>query len=368
MTALLGACSTLPADGPSARAVADPVASGYQLVDLDAGVAERLRSLPLGLSGSLAGADNSAPVDLIGIGDTLTIAIYEPSGALFGARGEGGRVQGGGQTLSPSVVDRNGAVGIPFAGAVRVAGLTAFQAADAIRRALTGRVGNPQITVAIAENPSNSVTVLGEVRNPGRASLSVNGDRILDVIAAAGGASRPSEEIVVVIQRDGQSFTAPLATVTSTFGENVRLVRGDQINLTHTPRRYSTFGAVGAAAQTDMGAGPLTLAGALARAGGLDDQAANARSVLVFRFERPETARALGLTQAPTPRGVPVVYRLNLADPTGFFTAGQFLIQPEDVIYAPRASSAEARKFFEFVQSITRVVYDVSVTSTLSGD
>jgi len=65
---------------------------------------------------------------------------------------------------------------------------------------------------------------------------------------------------------------------------------------------------------------------------------------------------------------VPVVYRLNLNEGEGFFIASNFQMQPDDVIYAPRAGAAEMRKFFEFVQSITRVVYDVSVTSTLNLD
>ena len=70
--------------------------------------------------------------------------------------------------------------------------------------------------------------------------------------------------------------------------------------------------------------------------------------------------------QAATPRGVPVVYRLNMAEGQSFFIANNFMIQPDDVVYAPRSDSAEARKFFEFVQSITRVIYDVSVTSALN--
>ena len=115
-----------------------------------------------------------------------------------------------------------------------------------------------------------------------------------------------------------------------------------------------------------MPAGELTLAGALSMAGGLNDGAANARSVLVFRFERPEVAAALGLTQPSTPKGVPVVYRLNLEEASGFFTASSFEIQPEDIVYAPRALSAEIRKFFELVQSVSRVVYDISVTSALN--
>lgn len=119
--------------------------------------------------------------------------------------------------------------------------------------------------------------------------------------------------------------------------------------------------------QQDMPPGDLTLADALSRSGGLNDGAANARSVLIFRFERPEVARALGLTQPATPRGVPVVYRLNLEEGVGFFTASSFLIQPNDIIYAPRALSAEVSKFFGLVQQVTRV-YNLSVTSTLNNN
>lgn len=366
--AALAACQSLPADGPSSRRVADQSAvQGYALVELDYASAERLRAAPARFLGSLTDAETSAPVDLIGVGDTLTIAIFEPSGALFGSRGPGGVSQSGAQTLPPVIVDRNGAVGVPFAGNVRVAGLTSGQAADAIRRALTGRVGQPQVVVSIAANPSNSVVVLGEVRRPGRANLTVNGDRVLDVIVEAGGAARPVEDLELIIQRDGRSWRAPFSAVTTSFGENVRLRRGDQLNLAYRARRYSVFGAVGSVAQRDLPPGPLTLAGALGAAGGLAPEAANARSVLVFRFERPEAAAALGLAQPPTARGVPVIYRLNLSEPAGVFTAQTFEVQPDDVLYVPRADAAELRKFFEFVQSLTRVIYDVSVTSAL-GD
>jgi len=220
----------------------------------------------------------------------------------------------------------------------------------------------------VATNVSNAVTVLGEVRQPGRAGLSTNADTILDVIAARGGASRPNQDVEVQIRRGDQTFTAPLTAVTTRFEENVRLQSGDQINLVYQPRRFSSFGALSAVTQQDMPAGDFTLADALSRSGGLNDTAANARSVLIFRFERPEVAQALGVTQVPTPQGVPIVYRLNLEEGVGFFTASSFLVQPRDIIYAPRALSAEIGKFFGLVQQVTRVAYDVTVASTLNND
>ncbi len=372
IVALLAGCSTLPRDGPSGRNVVQGASSperagDYALIDLDFALSERLKAAPPPSFSTLALASSDAPTDVIGVGDTLAVSIFEPGGALFGG-GSNNSGSSGNQTLPPLVVNRNGAVPIPFAGEVNVQGLTPTQASAAVRRALIGKVANPQVIVTIAGNTSNAVTVLGEVRNPGRQPLTSNHNRILDVIAAAGGPSRSLYDIDVRIQRDGKTYAAPMSIVTTEFNENVRLQRGDQVNLVYKPRRFSSFGAFNAVARSELPSGPLTLAEALSGVGGLDSNLANARSVLVFRFERPEVAQALGIQQPVTSRGVPVVYRLNLNEGEGFFIASNFQMQPDDVIYAPRAGAAEMRKFFEFVQSITRVVYDVSVTSTLNLD
>lgn len=370
--ALLAGCSTLPRDGPSGRAVdrgastADSQGS-YQIVDLTIESSERIKRTPPRFMGTLANAGTEGASGLIGPGDTLAVSIFEPGGSLFGGS-SGSTVRSGNQTLPALSVDSSGAVGVPFGGRVNVAGLSAAEAGQAIRRALVGKVANPQVVVSIAENNYNAVTVLGEVRQPGRAPLTSNADRILDVIAAAGGSARPVDDVLVSIQRGGQTFSAPLTAVTTQFNENVRLSRGDQVNLVYRPRRYSTFGAVGAVADITMDAGPITLANAISRVGGLDTNSANARSVLVFRVERPEVAQALGVTQPPAPEGVPIVYRLNLEDASGFFIAGNFVIESGDVLYVPRSGSAELSKFFTLVQSVTRVIYDVSVTSAVNVD
>lgn len=370
IVALLAGCSTLPRDGPSGLSVAQGASSperegDYAIVPLDFELSERLKAAPPRSFSSLALASSEAPTDVIGVGDTLVVSIFEPGGGLFGGASATGA---GSQTLPPLVVNRNGAVPLPFAGEVQVQGLTPSQASAAVRRALIGKAVNPQVIVTIAGNASNAVTVLGEVRAPGRQPLSANHDRILDVIAAAGGSSRSIHDVDVRIQRDGRTYSAPMAIVTTEFNENVRLQRGDQINLVYKPRRFSSFGAFNAVARSELPPGPLTLAEALGGVGGLDASQANARSVLVFRFERPEVAQALGIRQPATSRGVPVVYRLNLNEGEGFFIASNFQIEPDDIIYAPRAGAAEMRKFFEVVQSITRVVYDVSVTSALTLD
>ena len=381
IVAILGGCSTLPRDGPSGTSVNDGATTAsalgsYALVPLTYEVTERIKQVPPQFFGTLAAGSSEQPADLIGEGDTLAISIFDPSGSLFGgtlgAGSSSGRtnttLSGGNQALPGATVDRTGSVTIPFGGQVRVQGLTSTQAAAAIRRALVGKVANPQVLVSIAGNASNTVNVLGDVRQPGRAPLGVNSDRILDVIAAAGGSARTTDDLTISIQRDGRIYTAPLSAVTTEFGENVRLQRGDVVNVQYKPRRFSTFGGLNAVAQVDMPAGPMTLTGAMSKVGGLNTNTANARRVLIFRFERPEVAQALGIAQPATPRGVPVVYELNFADAANVFAATNMQVMPEDVIYVPLAGAAEMRKFFEVVQSLTRVVYDVSVTSTLNNN
>ena len=381
IVAILGGCSTLPRDGPSgasvnAGATTASALGSYALVPLTFEATERMKQIPPQFFGSLAAGSSDQPADVIGEGDTLAISIFDPSGALFGGTlGSGSSssrtnttLSGGNQALPGATVDRSGSVTIPFGGQVRVQGLTSTQAAAAIRRALVGKVANPQVLVSIAGNASNTVNVLGDVRQPGRAPLGVNSDRILDVIAAAGGSARTTDDLTISIQREGRTYTAPLSAVTTEFGENVRLQRGDVVNVQYKPRRFSTFGGLNAVAQVDMPAGPMTLTGALSKVGGLNTNTANARRVLIFRFERPEVAQALGINQPATPRGVPVVYELDFSDAANVFAATNMEVMPEDVIYVPLAGAAEMRKFFEVVQSLTRVVYDVSVTSTLNNN
>ena len=56
--------------------------------------------------------------------------------------------------------------------------------------ALAHKAIEPQAVVTITHNLSNTVTVDGAVSRSDRIPLTTKGDRILDVIAAAGGCSR----------------------------------------------------------------------------------------------------------------------------------------------------------------------------------
>ena len=369
----LGGCASFPDDGPASRQVVkDAHITGdkhYDLVKLDYRVAQEVAANPPAPLSTLAGAASAGRLGLIGDGDILSVSIFQPNSETSMSMSDPGTESngksGGLGGLPALLVDDAGHVTVPYGGQVEVAGLTPGEAALAIKQALKGRLISPQVIVNVQSSPANSVTVLGEVKTSGLIRLTPNNDSLINVIATAGGTGRPTGDVVVSLTRQGHTTSAPLTLVMSDPAQNVRLAPHDQVRLIYEPRKFSTFGALTKNAQTLIEDDSLSLAGALSKLGGLDSNNANPSEVMLFRFERPEVARALGLAVDPGAARVPVVYRLNLREPTGFFVAQRFEVQPDDIIYVPHADLAEARKFFELVTEVSNVGYDVALTTLI---
>ncbi len=56
---------------------------------------------------------------------------------------------------------------------------------------------------------------------------------------------------------------------------------------------------------------------------------------------------------------MPVIYRIDLKDPTMFFVAQNFPVQDKDVLYIANAPAAELQKFLNMIMS---VAYPVMTT------
>ena len=80
----------------------------------------------------------------------------------------------------------DGRATIPLVGDVALAGLSTQAAAEQIVRSLEGLVVDPKVTVGIKTSSQAMISVVGQVRNPGRYALN-SGDGVLHMIASAGG-------------------------------------------------------------------------------------------------------------------------------------------------------------------------------------
>jgi polysaccharide export outer membrane protein len=358
---IVAGCSALPTAGPTAsdvksQEVKDNLAR-FDLVDIDDNVVAALLALPAESFHVRFKKYGRPPQPKIGIGDSLVISIWEAAGGgLFGTSPTD-HVSAGSRsvTIPEQVVGRDGGVSVPFADRVPAAGRLPVEVQKAIEQRLAEKAIEPQVIVTVTKSLSNSVTVAGEVVSGTRVPLSLKGDHLLDLIAAAGGARSPVYETFVRLSRDGITATIPMEALVSDPAENIYAYPSDVLTLVRLPQSFTAFGATGLNTQVNFTAERMTLVEALAKAGGLQDLRSDPGGVFLFRFEPPGIVNALGRPQLHTgPDGSsPVVYRLDLSDAKSYFLAQRFAMHDKDIIYVANADLNELQKFFTLLNTLT---------------
>jgi polysaccharide export outer membrane protein len=374
LAAIVAGCTSLGAAGPSSgqvRRIAGQDYAGDQiaLVELNAQTGARVAAVEQARTLARQIGDGGAGAAVIGPGDVLDIALWEaPPAVLFGGGSTIPGFEAGAQNRAvvQQEVDAAGVISVPFAGPIPVSGRTPAEVERLIIARLAGRANDPQASVRLTQNVSRNVTVLGEVAGSRQVPLGPRGERLLDVIAAAGGARQPVHQTTVQVSRAGQSAVMALDAIIADPSQNIRMEPSDVVTLLHQPYSFIALGAVAQSAEIPFEGRGISLAQALARVGGLRDNKANIRGVFIFRLEDPEalSPEARGNVAATGDGRVPVVYRLDLSDARGFFIAQDFMIRDTDVIYVSTAPGAELR---EFLSTVTSLAFSaVAIGNTLS--
>ena len=247
------------------------------------------------------------------------------------------------------MVGRDGSITVPYAGRIHVAGMTTAQVERTIVTHLTGKAIEPQALVTIPHNVSNTVTVTGEVTNGARVPLTSRGDRVLDIIAAAGGVKAPVHEVFISLSRGNATARVPMQALLNNPRENIFARPNDVITVEQQPQTFTVFGATGRNALVPFDAIGLSVEEAVAKSGGILDSLADPQGVFLLRSEPASLARALDPTYqiAPGDRYVNVVYRINLKDPNTYFVARHMPVHNKDMIYVAASPSNE---FFKAMQ------------------
>jgi polysaccharide export outer membrane protein len=360
-TTALSGCGYLPTSGPTTGQVIDQGVQEnqvrYDVVDVNASVVAALLAQPAESFHRRFGKNGKPPPPNIGIGDTVSVSIWEAAGGgLFGASPTDHVSAGSRSVMIPEqVVARDGAISVPFAGRVPVAGRSTVEVQRTIEQRLAEKAIEPQVIVTITKSVTNAATVSGEVVNGARVPLSVNGDHLLDLIALAGGAKSPVYDTFVRLSRDGVTATIPMERLVSDPAENIYGQPGDVLTLVRVPQTYSVLGATGQNAQLTFNAERITLVEALARAGGLQDLRSDPAGVFLFRFEPPAIVAAINAPALATgpDRTSPVVYRLDMSDANAYFLAQRFPVEDKDIIYVANARLNELQKFFTLLNTLT---------------
>jgi polysaccharide biosynthesis/export protein len=366
----VGGCALMPASGPASWDVwagqHDPSNIPYAFVRITPKIASILGKAVPRLVGEFP--DRSRPKDIrFGNGDIVSVTIFEAtSGGLF-IPAEAGVRPGNFINIPNQAVDVNGNISIPYAGTIRARGRTQVEVQQAIVDALKDRAIEPQAVVSLVDQRTSLITVLGDVARPGRIPAQLTPERILDAISRSGGTAGPGPDMWLMLERDGRRALSPFGALIYEPANNVYVHPDDIIYLYREPQTYLTFGALGTQQQIPFGAWRITLAEAVAKAGGLNDSIADPASVFLYRGETREVAQAMGIDCSPFQGPIiPVIYNINFRNPASYFLATTFEMRNKDVIYVSNSVSVEATKFLTYVRTVNATLND-PINYAISG-
>ncbi len=370
-----GACSVFPTSGPASSDVrngtGDAASLPYALVRITPDVEKVLERKAPRIAQVFP--ERGGPAEIrFGVGDVVSVTVFEAAaGGLFIPL-EAGVRPGNFITLPNQAVDNSGNITVPYAGTIRAKGRTVVEVQKAIVDALQNRALDPQAVVAVVEQRASSISVLGEVGAPSRFPVNPNGERLLDVIARAGGPRNPGYDAWVMLERGNRLASAPFAALVNDPANNVWIKPQDTVYVFTQPLTFTAFGASGQQGHVPFGAWRLSLAEAMGKVGGLNDNLADPASVFLYRGEPREVAELLGVDcsrfSGPV---IPIIYNLNLRDPSGYFLASNFEMRNKDVIYTSNATAVESTKFLTYVRLVIATADDPLIAAisayTLKG-
>ena len=352
LSLMLAGCATLPMSGPTVGQIntsaksAGTAAVPYTVVPLDADAA-RLANAAQGDGGAQLAALSADPLperaDLIRRGDTLAISVFEVGVNLFSGTAANIPAAPADASRAPTASTQNfsvqvredGAIDLPFIGTIPAAGTYPEALAETVRARLRQYSEHPDVMVGITDSLRNVAYVGGAVLHSGRIRLTAGHERLLDVLALAGGSTLDLNEIRITLARGDRTAVAQLNQVGVGDAANLRLLPGDRIELERMRQSYIVFGATEHVSQVPFETRNVSLAEAIARATGPSDYRANPRGVYLFRFEKGADGNPHAMA-----------YQINMLKPETYFLTQNVQMHDKDVIVFANASSNFTQKLF----------------------
>ncbi|MES2742451.1 MAG: polysaccharide biosynthesis/export family protein [Pseudomonadota bacterium] len=259
-------------------------------------------------------------------GDILAIVVWdhpELAGAVMVGEGQGSRsgAEAAVAALPPAgfVVDHDGKVQFPYAGVLKLAGLTEEQARDLLTNRLAVYINKPHVTLRVQAYRSKRIYVDGEVKQPGLHAINDIPMTLVEALNRAGGALPSADQSRIVVERDGSSYRIDLQRLMQK-GVNLAAVllrHGDVVRVpSRDESKVFVSGEVQAPKALTMHNGRLTLNEAMGESGGISPLG-DGRQVYVVR-------RGVAGAQ---------VYRLDARQPGALAMAEEFELSPKDVVY-----------------------------------
>ncbi|MDB6103732.1 MAG: epsE [Gammaproteobacteria bacterium] len=179
----------------------------------------------------------------------------------------------------------DGSIRVPLAGKVMIGGLSPSEAGQKVEAALKkGQyLVDPHVTFTVVQSRSQRVSVLGEVRAPGRYPIESN-TTVLDLLAQAGGATEKGADIIYILRADpgGGNLQRYAVNLKGTVDSKdatpavLQTLRGGDSIFVPIAEQFYIAGEVRSPAMYRLESG-MTLVQAIARAGGITERGSTSR-------------------------------------------------------------------------------------------
>lgn len=260
-------------------------------------------------------------------GDRMALTIIESTG------GSTPSAINGLLKLDLVVVEPDGQLTVPYAGAVMVAGQSIEEARKAIQARLSNKLYQPQVVLRMVDGSARTVSIMGDVGKGGSYPLGPDMTRLADLIGASGTSSEKPEQIKVTLQRADLRGQTTLKQILEDASTNVALQGGDVVTVNRSPSYITVIGAAGTPGRVEIAGSDFSLLDALAVSGGLNDNSADPSGVFIF-----------SATKTAPPPALVVIYKVDIRDPAQVSLARDYRLAAGDVIYVSTASFAQTRK------------------------
>ena len=257
----------------------------------------------------------------LGPGDIINVIVWDhpeitiPAGSYRSAEQSG------------TLVAEDGTIFFPFAGVVKVAGLTTREVRKLLAKRMASVIENVQLDVRIVSFRSKRVYVVGEVSKPGLQPIDDIRMTLVEAVNRAGGITEEADHGNVLLTRKGQTWRVDLQALyeEGDVSQNVLLQPGDIINVPDRElNKVFVLGEVRNPGSFMMNKRRTTLAEALSDAGFVNQSTSDPAWVYVMR----------------TDNGSSELFHLNARSPDALLLAERFPLLPRDVVYVDVAAVA----------------------------
>ncbi len=282
---------------------------------------------------------------MIAAGDMVQITIWDAEeNSIFGATGV--------TPLQPETVSSDGRIFVPYIGSLRVSGMASSTARQRIEEELIRTVPSAQVQLTVEPGPSNTANLASGFGLSGLYPLADRNVKILDLISQAGGPNPELNSPQVRLVRGSKTFGIPFERLLRDPRANIAMRGGDRVYVEDDSRKFIALGATGTQSIVDFPEVEFSALEALALIGGVNAGSANPEGILIMREYAP-SAVADGIAGPPKER---VVFTIDLTSADGLFSAGNFMLEGDDLIYGTESALGPALTLFGLTNQLVSTV------------